>query len=191
MSSRASRRLSPAAAAVLLGLFVVVALAVWALGRGGGAAATTATRASTAATGTAQVGTAPVGTAPVGTAPVGTAPAARSAAIRSSTAAGGVLREPGSGASVETKARYVLSVLDATGRPPSGYVGGRQFMNDGRGGTSALPRQDGAGRALTYHEYDVNPKLNGVNRGPERLVVGSDRSAFWTADHYVTWTRLR
>ncbi len=156
MSGGSSRRLSPAAAAVLLGVFLVAALAVWALGQRGGAV-TSSTHGD----------------------------------AMPSSGAGQVLREPGSGASVRSKALYVLSVLDATGRSPSGYVGGRQFMNDGRGGTSALPRQDGSGRTVTYHEYDVNPKVNGVDRGPERLVVGSDRSAYWTDDHYVTWSRLR
>jgi ribonuclease T1 len=174
MSSAASRRLSPAAAGVLLGIFVVVALAVWALGRGGGAVATTTSTPSTSTSTTGSVGTSSAG-----------------AKGPNSAAVGQVLREPGSSATVRTKALYVLSVIDATGRAPSGYVGGRQFMNDGRGGTSALPRTDGSGRSLTYTEYDVNPKVNGVNRGPQRLVTGSDGAAYCTGDHYVTWTRLR
>ena len=176
MSSRASRRLSPAAAAVLLGLFVVVALAVWVLGRGGGAAATTTSTSTSAST---SVSTS-----------VSTS-ASTSVSTSVSTSAGQARREPGSSASVRTKALYVLSVVDVTGRAPSGYVGGRQFMNDGRGGTSALPRTDGAGRPVTYTEYDVNPKINGVNRGPQRLVTGSDGAAYCTGDHYLTWTRLR
>jgi guanyl-specific ribonuclease Sa len=153
MSSGSSRRLSPAAAAVLLGVFLVAALAVWALGQRGGAVTPASPSTAGAAGHSRTVSAAPAG--------------------------------------VRSKALYVLSVLDATGRSPSGYVGGRQFMNDGRGGTSALPRRDGSGRALTYHEYDVNPKVDGVDRGPERLVVGSDDSAYWTSDHYVTWSRLR
>jgi len=115
----------------------------------------------------------------------GVTPAAGAASTRA-------VASPRSGdTGVRAKAQAVLDVVDATGRPPKGYVGGRQFLNDGRGGTAALPRRDAAGRALTYHEYDVNPYRQGVDRGPERLVVGSDGSAFWTADHYDTWQRLR
>jgi hypothetical protein len=93
--------------------------------------------------------------------------------------------------SLQAKARFVLASVDATGQAPKGYVGGRQFMNDTRGGTASLPRRDARGRPVGYHEFDVNPYRQGVNRGPERLVVGSDGSAFCTGDHYVTWTRLR
>jgi hypothetical protein len=89
------------------------------------------------------------------------------------------------------KARTVLAAVDATGRPPQGFEGGRAFMNDGRGGTSRLPRTGTDGRALTYREYDVNAYHPGVNRGPQRLVVASDGSAYCTGDHYVTWWRLR
>ena len=179
MSGGSSRRRSPAAAAVLLGVFLVAALAVWALGQRGGAV-TTAAPTSVGAGHSRSVTVGP-----------GEVTSSSHSDGMPSSGAGQVLRGPGPGASVRSKALYVLSVLDATGRSPSGYVGGRQFMNDGRGGTSALPRQDGSGRTVTYHEYDVNPKVDGVNRGPERLVVGSDGSAYWTADHYVTWSRLR
>jgi guanyl-specific ribonuclease Sa len=103
--------------------------------------------------------------------------------------AGGAALDPN--ADLRSKARAVLSVIDSTGAAPAGYVGGRPFLNDGRGGTAPLPRRDSAGRAITYHEYDVNPYRPGVNRGPQRLVVGSDGSAWYTGDHYVTWVRLR
>jgi guanyl-specific ribonuclease Sa len=92
---------------------------------------------------------------------------------------------------VRAKALVVLTIVDETGEPPAGYVGGRQFMNDGRGGTAPLPRYDASRRQIVYHEYDVNPHRSGVDRGPQRLVVGNDGSAWCTADHYVSWTRLR
>jgi guanyl-specific ribonuclease Sa len=60
-------------------------------------------------------------------------------------------------------------------------------MNDGRGNGQILPMMDSAGQNITYREYDVNPFTPGVNRGPERLVVGSDGSAYYTADHYITF----
>jgi guanyl-specific ribonuclease Sa len=37
----------------------------------------------------------------------------------------------------------------------------------------------------------VNPKVEGVNRGTERLITGSDGSAYVTADHYKTFTKVR
>jgi len=92
---------------------------------------------------------------------------------------------------LRSKALAVLAVVDRTGEAPPGYVGGRQFMNDGRGGTAPLPRYDPARRRIVYHEYDVNPHRAGVDRGPQRVVVGDDGSAWSTADHYVTWVRLR
>jgi hypothetical protein len=69
-----------------------------------------------------------------------------------------------------------------------GYVGGRTFNNDGRGGGQVLPRHDASGRSITYKEYDVNPLTPGVNRGGERVVVGSDGSRYYTDDHYGTFT---
>jgi guanyl-specific ribonuclease Sa len=155
----------PAVALALLGLAVLVGLALfWA---GAGASGSTS------------------------------APAASSSATPSTAPASNPASNPGSKAAqpadapLRAKAERVLAEVDATGRPPKGYVGGRQFMNDGRGGTAPLPPADARGRPVSYHEYDVNPYREGVNRGPQRLVVGSDGSAFCTGDHYVTWSRLR
>lgn len=64
-----------------------------------------------------------------------------------------------------------------------GYKGGRVFENtQGR-----LPETPG----VTYREWDVNPYVKGVNRGPERIVTGSDGSAYWTGDHYDTFLMFR
>jgi len=63
-------------------------------------------------------------------------------------------------------------------------------MNDGRGGGQVLPRQDSHGAPITYREWDVNP-YTGANRGTERLVTGSDGSAWYTSDHYNTFARIR
>ncbi len=169
---RSSRQLSTRAALTLLGLLAVVALVTWAM----------SARSAV-----------PVGSAgsagPAGS--VGPAAASTRVSASSSAIEGDGAVRPGSGATVRAKALYVLSVVDSTGSAPAGYVGGRQFMNDTRGGTTTLPRQDTSGRVITYHEYDVNPHVSGVNRGPQRLVIGSDGSAWTTADHYVTWDRLR
>jgi ribonuclease T1 len=84
---------------------------------------------------------------------------------------------------------YVWATLQhirATGKAPKGYVGGRTFENRER----RLPRSDRDGLTVAYREWDVHPKVQGVNRGAERLVTGSDQSAWYTPDHYRTFTRL-
>jgi guanyl-specific ribonuclease Sa len=63
-------------------------------------------------------------------------------------------------------------------------------MDDGRGGGEVLPRQDASDHSITYWEWDVNP-YTGANRGAERLVTGSDGSAWYTSDHYATFVRIR
>jgi len=65
-------------------------------------------------------------------------------------------------------------------------VGGRHFGNFER----RLPERDLQGRAIKYREWDVKPKRAGVNRGPERLVTGSDGSAWYTRDHYDSFERI-
>jgi guanyl-specific ribonuclease Sa len=71
--------------------------------------------------------------------------------------------------------------------PMNGYVGGRQFGNyEGH-----LPKRDGGGNSVMYREWDVNPKVEGKDRGAERLVTGSDGRAWYTNDHYDTFTELK
>ncbi len=88
---------------------------------------------------------------------------------------------------VPPKVFKVLRHVDEHHRAPEGYEGGRDFHNAER----RLPTRDADGRPITYHEWDVNPKVRGVNRGPERLVTGSDGGAFYTPDHYRTFIRIR
>ncbi|WP_336705993.1 polymorphic toxin-type HINT domain-containing protein [Oerskovia sp. USHLN155] len=54
-----------------------------------------------------------------------------------------------------------------------------------------LPSTDGAGGVVKYFEYDVNPYAPGVNRGPERLITGTDGSAYYTSDHYSNFVQGR
>jgi guanyl-specific ribonuclease Sa len=79
------------------------------------------------------------------------------------------------------KAQEVLKAVQTRhGDPLPGYVGARIFQNRER----RLPR----GR---YREYDVNPKLPGRNRGPERIVIEQRTGkAYYTSDHYVTFIPL-
>ncbi len=73
--------------------------------------------------------------------------------------------------------RYVL----ANGRAPEGYVGGRRWENRER----RLPLYG------SYREYDVNPKVHGVNRGAERIIVETRSGKGWyTGDHYRTFVPI-
>jgi guanyl-specific ribonuclease Sa len=84
-----------------------------------------------------------------------------------------------------------LDVIDRTGAAPQGFQGGRQFQNDGRSGGQVLPRTDANGNSITYREWDVNARQPGVPRGAERIVTGSDGSAYYTDNHYTTFTKIR
>jgi len=44
---------------------------------------------------------------------------------------------------------------------------------------------------LHYREWDVNPYVKGVDRGMERLVTGSDGSAYFTSDHFDGFMLVR
>lgn len=97
--------------------------------------------------------------------------------------------QPAQGQSASEVPDYVLEVLahvrqnDAA---PEGYVGGREFQNREK----RLPQRDPSGQRIRYREWDVYPKVQGRNRGAERLVTGSDRSAWYTKDHYATFLKI-
>lgn len=93
--------------------------------------------------------------------------------------------------SVPNKVEKVLGSIEKNGNPPQGYIGGRQFSNDGRGGGVELPKTDSVGNPISYKEWDVNPKIPGKNRGAERVVTGSDGSAYYTFDHYRNFVRIK
>ncbi|BCK58460.1 ribonuclease domain-containing protein [Nocardia wallacei] len=94
-------------------------------------------------------------------------------------------------AGVPERAYRTLVEIDAGRWPDSagapGTKGGDQWMN--REGT--LARTDSSGKAIAYKEWDVNPKKRGQTRDAERIVTGSDGSAYYTGDHYETFTRMR
>lgn len=94
-------------------------------------------------------------------------------------------------AGVPAKVGSVLKHVDQHGTAPPGFVGGRVFTNDGRNDEQVLPRADPDGEPITYHEYDVNRRVPHQNRGAERLVIGTDGSAYYTGDHYRTFIRIR
>lgn len=89
---------------------------------------------------------------------------------------------------VAEKAHRIADRVLEKGAPFPGYKGGRNFENNGKG--MLLPKSNANG-SFTYREWDVNPYTKGVNRGSERLVTGSDGSAYYTTNHYETFTRFR
>lgn len=84
---------------------------------------------------------------------------------------------------------YVLETLRFirnNGQAPEGFVGGREFQNREK----KLPAKTTEGQKIRYSEWDVHPKKQGKSRGAERLVTGSDHSAYYTKDHYKTFLKL-
>lgn len=81
-------------------------------------------------------------------------------------------------------------VIANGGTPPPGYVGGRLYGNGRNPADMILPTQDSAGNPITYREYDVHPRVPGVNRGAERIVIGSDGRVYYTNTHYSSFTQF-
>ena len=88
---------------------------------------------------------------------------------------------------IPLKALKVLDAIDASSSAGPNIQGGKTFQNrEGK-----LPPTDGHGNAIQYKEWDVNAKQAGVGRGTERVVTGSDGSAYYTSDHYQTFQKVR
>jgi guanyl-specific ribonuclease Sa len=90
-------------------------------------------------------------------------------------------------AGVPAKVLKVLKYVDEHQSAPPGYVGGITFENREK----KLPKKTSQGKPIRYQEWDVNRKERNKNRGPERLVTGSDGSAYYTKDHYRTFKKIR
>jgi ribonuclease T1 len=88
---------------------------------------------------------------------------------------------------VPNKVLEVLDHVNKTHEAIDGYVGGRKFKNL----EGLLPKKSSDGRRINYQEWDVNPKMEGRNRGAERLVTGDDGSAYFTEDHYRTFKKIQ
>ena len=97
---------------------------------------------------------------------------------------------PTAAAPVSAQVTKTLSLIDAGKWPPddaSGTKGGTNFGNfEGR-----LPKKTSSGKRITYTEWDVNRREAGRSRDAERIVTGSDGSAWYTADHYNTFVEIR
>lgn len=84
---------------------------------------------------------------------------------------------------------YVLETLlyiQQHNKAPEGYVGGRTFENREKRLPIKLPN----GTKIKYREWDVFPKQRGQNRGAERLITGSDESAWYTKNHYQSFIKI-
>jgi ribonuclease T1 len=84
---------------------------------------------------------------------------------------------------------YVMNVLNHVLKyqeAPPEYTGGRIFQNREK----RLRMTDNSGTRIKYQEWDVHPKIKGKNRGAERLITGSDHSAYYTRDHYQTFIKI-
>ena len=92
---------------------------------------------------------------------------------------------------VPPRVEDVLKAIDATGKPPPGHIGGGDYRNSGRQGEQLLPRVDREGDPIEYRTWDVHPQAPGRGRGAERLVTGSDGSAYYTPDDYRTFVAVR
>ncbi len=67
-----------------------------------------------------------------------------------------------------------------------GYIGGRDFQNREK----KLPAKNKEGVRIHYKEWDINPSVKGQNRGAERLVSEDFERAWYTSDHYQTFSAL-
>ena len=85
------------------------------------------------------------------------------------------------------KVLNVWQYVKEHGTPMDGYVGGRTFGNY----EHRLPETDDQGNAMHYQEWDVNPKIEGQNRGTERLITSADGRAWYTGDHYQTFIEIK
>ena len=67
---------------------------------------------------------------------------------------------------------------------------GKKWENDPikKGTWVRLPEKDSLGNKVYYREFDIYPK---DNRGPERFVVGSDNSVYYTDTHYHSFIKLK
>ncbi len=88
---------------------------------------------------------------------------------------------------IPEKVLTVLKFIKKNNHAMDGYVGGRVFSNR----EGILPKQTETGAKIDYQEWDVNPKVQGQNRGAERLCTGNDGRNWYTKNHYKTFTEIK
>ncbi|MCP4074530.1 MAG: hypothetical protein GY742_22850, partial [Hyphomicrobiales bacterium] len=85
------------------------------------------------------------------------------------------------------RAEKVIDRVLRTGKPIPHVKGGRVFKNS----NGQLPHRTVKGSNITYREYDVYSVRPGHYRGTTRAVIGSNGSAYYTADHYRSFEQVR
>ncbi|MFC4602611.1 ribonuclease domain-containing protein [Rhodococcus kronopolitis] len=94
-------------------------------------------------------------------------------------------------AAVTAAALATLDEIDSGDWPDSANAPGTKGGDPWRNRDRTLPAKTGSGATVSYREWDVNPKRRGETRDAERIVTGSDGSAWYTADHYTSFVRMR
>jgi ribonuclease T1 len=87
---------------------------------------------------------------------------------------------------IPQKVYQLIRYIRQFNQPPPNHIGGRIFQNREK----LLPLKDTQGKTILYREWDVHPKKKGVNRGPERVITGSDNSSYYTRDHYTSFIKI-
>ncbi|MFD4366233.1 ribonuclease domain-containing protein [Rhodococcus sp. NPDC058521] len=107
------------------------------------------------------------------------------------TPGGSTISSPTGSDGIPARVAATLAEIDAGAWPESanapGTKGGATFRNN----EGHLPEVTSDGTKIRYREWDVNPKQPGRGRDAERIVTGDDRSAWFTVDHYDSFTRIR
>lgn len=88
---------------------------------------------------------------------------------------------------IPSKVYDVLKYVETFHEPKPGYRGGRVFHNY----EELLPKRRPNGNLIHYREWDVNPDPGILKRGPERLVTGDNKTAWYTNDHYKSFIKIR
>lgn len=84
---------------------------------------------------------------------------------------------------VPQKATDILKYIQEKNSPPPYYKGGSVYKNS--------PPAEELPEGGAFYEYDVNPKVFGQPRGPERIIIDTNTGKAWyTDDHYETFTPL-
>lgn len=91
---------------------------------------------------------------------------------------------------VPQKAWDAYNYYQRHGNNPPGYWDAGRYANDGRGGMPTLPRRTTSGAPISYTEHDVNEFVSKRARGLQRLLIGSDGSAYYTGTHYQNFTTM-
>ncbi len=100
-------------------------------------------------------------------------------------------RDPAPTVNVPAAAMATLQKIDVGKWPAAANAPGTKGGDTWRNQNRDLPTKDSVGKPISYQEWDVNPKKRGQSRDAERIITGSDGSAWYTADHYQTFTRMR